>query len=152
MPMEWHGTGEVHASKSISILHDTYVAIHFCYVLSVVAVGGGDWWEKFWMYWISSHMQLTSGGLLAWGLASRLKLHTITRSMFWHCSYFVNRGRLIIWILWEKQESGSVEHTANALRDRISPTYVGHSWMWSYNYFSGHRGPVFEWFAAHISV
>jgi hypothetical protein len=43
MPVEWHGTGEVRASKSINILHDTYVAIHFCYVLSVVAVGGGDW-------------------------------------------------------------------------------------------------------------
>ena len=88
-------TGEVHASKSISILHDTYyVVIHFRYVLSVVAVGGGDGWEKFWMYWISGHTQLTSGGPLAWGLASRLKLHTITRSMFLHCPCFVNRGRL----------------------------------------------------------
>jgi hypothetical protein len=43
MPMEWHGTGEVHASKSISILYDTYVVIHFCYMLSVVGSGWRRW-------------------------------------------------------------------------------------------------------------
>jgi len=42
----------------------------------------------------------------------------------------------------QKQEGVSVLHITNALRNGISPTYLGYTRRWSYHLYTYHRGPL----------
>jgi hypothetical protein len=48
-----------------------------------------------------------------------------------YCPYFVKRGTTHkISVLQEKQDGSSILHMTNALRGRISSTYIGYSGTW----------------------